>query len=540
MISENALRDKLTNNLSVIKPGLTYIDKEKYFPNIEGTRSFIDILARDEENRFVLIEIKKSNQASREALHELIKYINAIKQNKSLKEDEVILLLVSTEWKELFIPFIDFQERVNLSVEGFQLFLDESNNPTGAVKIDEKPSKHQRKLSDDHMFYCYRSVISRNKGIDSYIKAFKQRGVKDYVLIILDFIGSNEDSDDNLNYMIYTSAQRLSNKEYIDLIKKDSGVYEDYENYDNEIYDEDDYINRALHGAAVYDTSPRGYFEYVEIGTPAKFAQVILGSGNWQVKKIIRGGRIKNNELLTDASIINELKGDSGGNMVHYLNSFSMSNKASISVVADEISSCLKYNKIWMCGIHSAIKEMKVLNIKSTCNIMIYNPLNILRSLLYFYRDFQEQPNDNGLLKAQEWFPKYTITCDNDDFSFFYVGMLKDNGNRVDLKGFIDKFYNGSEQLFFMPFISGGMQLNEIKSSRGLGLEYSNFKCVYDKKKKVISYYEFDGYDYEESKPFKLNEDVYKFAFKEKKLINEIEAMFNKRFLGAGFIDLSK
>jgi RecB family endonuclease NucS len=75
------------------------------FPSDIGTRSFIDILARDDRERWVLIELKRSNAAAREAIHEIFKYTETVKKHLGARDDELRAIIVSTEWKELLIPF---------------------------------------------------------------------------------------------------------------------------------------------------------------------------------------------------------------------------------------------------------------------------------------------------------------------------------------------------------------------------------------------------------------------------------------------------
>ena len=58
-MSEAKIRDELAKNLSIFGMGLQLIDIEYYLPNARGTRSFVDILARDEEGRYVIIELKR-------------------------------------------------------------------------------------------------------------------------------------------------------------------------------------------------------------------------------------------------------------------------------------------------------------------------------------------------------------------------------------------------------------------------------------------------------------------------------------------------
>lgn len=71
---EEKIRDKLALCLYILDDGLTLLEKEAFLPNNEGTRGFVDILAKDSLNRYLLIELKRSKAASREAIHEVLKY----------------------------------------------------------------------------------------------------------------------------------------------------------------------------------------------------------------------------------------------------------------------------------------------------------------------------------------------------------------------------------------------------------------------------------------------------------------------------------
>src|SRR5262245_36392292 len=98
---EAQIRDLLAEQLGALEPGLTLVEIEKFIPSGIGTRSFIDILARDDRNRWVLIELKRSNAAAREAIHEVYKYTEAVKAHLGARDDEIRAIIVSTEWKEL-------------------------------------------------------------------------------------------------------------------------------------------------------------------------------------------------------------------------------------------------------------------------------------------------------------------------------------------------------------------------------------------------------------------------------------------------------
>jgi len=83
-MNESIIRESLFKTLSQHFPNLTPINQEVYL-KIDDKRSFIDILAHDEKNNYVIIELKRTNQASRQALHEVFKYTEFVKKNYAVK-----------------------------------------------------------------------------------------------------------------------------------------------------------------------------------------------------------------------------------------------------------------------------------------------------------------------------------------------------------------------------------------------------------------------------------------------------------------------
>ena len=105
---EAKIRDWLANNLSFISDDLQLIQKEYHLQNTFGSTGFIDILAKDRYNNSVIIEIKRSNATARQAIHEILKYASLLKQNFKIKDSEIKAIIISTEWRELLVPYSDF------------------------------------------------------------------------------------------------------------------------------------------------------------------------------------------------------------------------------------------------------------------------------------------------------------------------------------------------------------------------------------------------------------------------------------------------
>ena len=67
MPSENVIRDRFSARLDILEAGLTLVDVNHKLPNAVGAKGFIDILRADRLGAFVVIELKRSDQSSREA-----------------------------------------------------------------------------------------------------------------------------------------------------------------------------------------------------------------------------------------------------------------------------------------------------------------------------------------------------------------------------------------------------------------------------------------------------------------------------------------
>lgn len=117
--NEDELRDALASDLTVIEEGLRLVDTNYTVLNPCGANGIFDILAKDDFGNFVIIEVKRSNQASRQALHELSKYISLFMEDQKVDQHKIRCFVVSTEWHELDIPLSYFKKNMPVDVEGY-------------------------------------------------------------------------------------------------------------------------------------------------------------------------------------------------------------------------------------------------------------------------------------------------------------------------------------------------------------------------------------------------------------------------------------
>lgn len=147
---ENGLRDELAKDLSIIEPELVLIDTNYPVESAQGASGALDILAKDRHGSYVIIEVKRSDTAARQALHELSKYLAAFMTSQAVDEHKLRCFVVSTLWHELDVPLSYFASTVNVDVKGFEV-----SASAGKIKVAERvlpPINSLPKLCPDTRF----------------------------------------------------------------------------------------------------------------------------------------------------------------------------------------------------------------------------------------------------------------------------------------------------------------------------------------------------------------------------------------------------
>lgn len=176
-MKESALRDLIAQQINKLKPGLTLLQKEQYIPSKHGTKSFIDLYAKDEKGCHVLIEIKRSATASRQAIHEVNKYVERVKQYFGAKDSEIHVIIGSTEWTELLLPFSRFYADASFSIEGIQIDISEDNINFQVQPIVPLPIVQGRFIAPWHNVYWYADNNAFQQGIAAIERAYQQKGI---------------------------------------------------------------------------------------------------------------------------------------------------------------------------------------------------------------------------------------------------------------------------------------------------------------------------------------------------------------------------
>lgn len=168
---EAKIRDYLALNLNLIEMGLSLIEKEFYLRNTFGANGHIDILAKDLFGNYVVIEIKRSEQAARQALHELFKYVSILHRQLGVIQSRIRVMLVSTTWDELTLPFSEFLEIMPYHVEGIKITATIHGQVTSAVKFSPVALNGALSISRCQNIHFYQCEDVRNANINAVSNA---------------------------------------------------------------------------------------------------------------------------------------------------------------------------------------------------------------------------------------------------------------------------------------------------------------------------------------------------------------------------------
>jgi hypothetical protein len=167
---ENGLRDELAKDLSIIEQGLELIEKNFPVESARGASGALDILAKDRHGLYVIIEVKRSDAAARQALHELSKYLAAFMTSQMVDEQKLRCFVVSTLWHELDVPLSYFASTVNVNVKGFEVTAF-----AGKIKVVERklpPINSLPKLCPDTRFVQVAPGCSLTSVVQQFDAAF--------------------------------------------------------------------------------------------------------------------------------------------------------------------------------------------------------------------------------------------------------------------------------------------------------------------------------------------------------------------------------
>jgi hypothetical protein len=496
---EHHIRDYLIENIKLLSPKLNFVDKEFQIEPIDGSRGFIDILA-EAAGKYVIVEIKRSDQSARSTTNEISKYVEGLKRKLSLNNDDIQVIVVSTHWRELTVPYAYMAQRLGIPCDGY---LIEWND--GAVvkstKVEVPKLVGMRLFSPIHSMYMYHNYSNLEKGIKSVEEAFSTLSIEDYVTIILCAPpGYNErvaeanramaaalgqppslfdGLDEHYEYSLYIVFLRKDVETYRKILSRDQEILEYVDSEATEDITEDKAF--LLYEDSIRNMKPYPYADWIEVAYAAKFTNQVIGEEGWIVEEIKRYGTLESNILLSDESIIDEISGNQGVAKGRVQSHASIDNHASLTRLESEVCRCLSNDNItWREQLLYVIRSFRSSREISGCEVILslLSPNNFLLSLFNQIRDL-----------GNSYLPHFQIdVVDQYDASKqIYVGRIVWSGTAPNLDELISDHFEGNIFRLVESMGWGGFLSNDVDIMKDLGLSYATFLIQADEPGDVVS-----------------------------------------------------
>jgi hypothetical protein len=449
-------------NLSIVEPGLTVVSREHYLRNTSGASGFLDILAKDSVGRLVIIEIKKTDSAAREAVQELYKYAALLRQNLLIRDVEYRMLLLSVEWHELLTPYSEFAINSPYTISAGRIHLDETGSITGVDQIQPALPAAQRRFSTRHFLWGFDSAENEANGIQLLAAHMKRCGLTDFVLV------RSQSNDPRIRdiHFVYFAQQQLRLGEYLSRIQAqiDPAEYAEFLESIEDLVEEEDQISEAadrvwLHGYdELYDQL---HVDRSEISHPEKAAHWFTEGAQRNVRAE-RFGRFLSSKI-TDEMILTELIGQDGSSDIHLKLKASTSSAPEIAALRAAIDNVFFFNPTWK----NAVADLLSYAIRT-------GPAEV--SLKAFSNDDILRATAGMAFGYPGFAPTFLVEIrrPNDSLERF-IGLPEWDGRTLDFDALIATHFLGEKFNYFLEYHFGAHRSKNLDIMADMGLSYGVF-----------------------------------------------------------------
>jgi hypothetical protein len=462
MPSEAAIRDHLAANLDMIEPGLALVKVEHHLPNASGAAGFLDILAQTPSGQIVIIEIKRTKSAAREALQELHKYAALIRSERALKHTDYRLVLLSVEWDDLLTAYSEHKAHSPYELDAGQIVLGPDGLPTHIRPIAPIAVADEREIARRHFIWHFDDEASARKAIPVIARHMRACGLKDFVLLLLEL-----DRRAHSRFALYFAQQQLSLDVYLALLNarlSPEAMVEFEENIDD-LLEEEDKIAEAsdaiwLDGedlvlGPIANTS-------AEISHPEK-ASHWFESGLVTNQEVHRFGRFEDSSL-TDDRIVAEIVGLGGESDYRLDCSAELSKPPQVNRLLKAIDNVFFFNPVWRGACRDLVDYARKTRARSV-RLRAFSNEDILLAVAasaFLYPKYQ---------------PMFQFDIErHEGESETLVGMVEWNGKQPNFDHVLAKFFDGDPWAYFMQRHFGTHRSINFDIMAELGLEFGVFR----------------------------------------------------------------
>ncbi|MFL1382254.1 MULTISPECIES: endonuclease NucS domain-containing protein [unclassified Nocardiopsis] len=381
---EKHIRDFLAAHLEMIEPGLRTVRTEYHVPNSNGARGFVDILARDKGDMWVVIELKRSGETARQALHEVAKYTELLRREKGIPKDQIRAIIVSTTWHDLLTPASNLARDWDYDLRGYAI----SAGADGAVlqiePVDFLPEPFDLRPTRVQLVGFYRSEQDRELGWGRLVTLAAQARAHHLVGFDFDRVAAHDRVV--CGFALYYAIGRIIPE--LAELQKELDVVPGEGDEDNPYFDvPNEYQGCPAEYRASHHIHRHGIGSVeVEQGSPDKFS-ALLEDHLWELRQIRRTGIYATSDAWEDRDLCNAVsgKGNSAGNrsQVRYSGSADPRIRPRWASFTDEVLEALSGNEDWSALMRCWFAEVAADSSHTNVRVGVYNPCDLVQTLLW-------------------------------------------------------------------------------------------------------------------------------------------------------------
>lgn len=471
-ITEAQIRDHLAAHLDLIEPALTLVDTEFHLPSRHGASGFLDIFARDAGGKLVIIEIKRTNAAAREAIQELYKYVPLLRTRFLIKDTDIRLVLLSVEWHELATPFAEFSSSAPFEVTAGEIVLNDAGAPVAIKPVTPMTVAAERKLGVRHFLWGFPDEATATRAVALLSKRIKRSGLTDFVLI------QSRATNPTLGErsFLYFTQRELRLEEYLALIEVNCSEDQltEFRESIAELTELEDRVAEASDAAWL---NPQGS-PYREIGADSAEIAYPEKGRRWFAEgaqndiQVHRFGRFID-PWLKDATIIDEIRGEGGESDFRLRFSAHTDSPPQMKALRVRVENIFFYNEAWLGTVNQLIRYAERKPGRAQIELVAYSPEDILRAIAASAFGFPG------------YVPTFRLDIDHDGTVERFIGLPEWDGSPPDFNKVMAEHFSGDTSGYFFACHFGENRTMNRDIMTDLGLRYSVFRETGGKPERV-------------------------------------------------------
>jgi hypothetical protein len=460
---EANIRDHIAANLDLIEQGLTLVKTEFHLPNRQGASGFLDIFARDAADKLVIIEIKRTDAAAREAIQELYKYVPLLRERFLVKTTDVRLILLSVEWHELATPYAEFAASAPFEVTAGAIILDVSGIPVAIEPIIPAVPSSERKIGVRHFLWGFPDEATAANAVAVIARRVQRFGLTDFVLIqsraTKPILGQRS--------FLYFAQRELRLEDYMALIEA-SFTEDQLDEFRENISDLNELEDRVAEASdAVWHLD--GGVPYHEIGADtAEIANPEKGciwfeSGGQEDIVIHRFGRFVD-PWLEDQTIIDEIRGEGGESDFRLRFSARTDSPPQMAALLRRVENIFFFNDVWLGAVSQLVRYAERKGGPARVELIAYSPEDILRAIAASAFGFPG------------YVPTFRLDIEHNGSVERFIGLPEWDGSPPNFDKLFAEHFSGDSFGYFIACHFGENRSMNRDIMTDLGLHYGVFR----------------------------------------------------------------